>query len=338
MTNMLIALLYGALVVLSVAAPARSGSSAITRSTVDRPDQLSEWQIHAVYFVPKGSRDARLDSDGTLDAGVRRMQAWFRRASDGYTWRLDTFGPDQTLDVTFVRGNRTNEAYSSGSESVLTAVGDELRRRGMKVAKTHKRYLVFYAGDTQDLGLCGVAEYPIYAPRQYTPAGDPGVLLGGDFAMVFLGADQACHPDDFGRGSTPGWVQTSMMHELIHTEGLAPPGAPHTCDPSFLISAGHVCGLAAASLGVPSVTEPVDPERGDVMFPFVNMPLSEKVLDNGQDDFFATSFGTLDLTRSAFVDGPKGSALMSRSEDRVVAPPTVHIHGDHNSPFTHPNG
>lgn len=309
------------------ASPAHSDVPLISRATKDRPDQIGEWQIHVIYFVPKGTADARLDINGTLDAAARRMQTWFRSASGGYSWRLDTFGPDRRLDVTFVRGRKTNDAYTSGSTSVLSEVGEELRRMGMRVAKTKKRYLIFYAGDTSESELCGAAEYPIYAPRQYTPARDPGVLLGGDFAIVFLGAPAGCHPNDFGRGNTPGWVQSSMMHELIHTEGLTPPGALHTCEPTFLISAGHVCGFGPASLAAPTVTEPVDPERGDLMFPFINMALSEKVLDAGRDDYFDTSVGTLDLIDSAFIDGPGPASgrLLGRG---IVWPRTIEIHGD----------
>jgi hypothetical protein len=313
--------------VAAAAAPQRSAPGGIPRALEDRQDRLSKWQVHVVYFVPQGSPDERLDVDGTLDAAARRMQSWFKKASGGYSWRLDTFGPKGLLDVTFVRGRKTNDQYRSDGDTAFSSVGDELRSRGMEVARTRKRYLVFYGGDTSDDGLCGIATYPIYAPRQYTPARDSAVFTGGDYAFVFLGAAPTCRPTDFGSGDKPGWVQASMMHELTHTEGLAPPGAPHTCDFSLLVSAGHVCGFASASLAAAEATEPIDSQRTDVMFPFINLPLQDKVLDVDNDDYFNTTVATLDLTGSAFVHRPAGKSAPQLVQ-RVVVPKQVTVHGD----------
>lgn len=307
--------LGAALVAAALVAPAGAGGAAPARATADRPDQVAPFQIHVVYFVPRDGRDLRLDTNGTLHAAVVRMQEWFRKSSGGLTWRIDTYGPRRATDVTFVRGGRTNQEYKTGT-SVLDEVGDELRARGMSVGETKKRYLVFYGGDTSDNGLCGIADYPIYSARNYTPA--RGVLLGGDFAMVFLGAPAECRPRDFGSGLTPGWVQTSMMHELVHTEGLTPPGAPHTCDPAVVVSGGHVCGFGPASVAGAAVTEPLDPERHDLMFPYVNLPLSEKALDRGRDDYLHSPTATLDLAESAFVVGGRSAGGPVVAPTRLV--------------------
>lgn len=302
-------------------APAGAGGAVTARATADRPDQDAPFQVHVVYFVPRDGRDLRLDANGTLHAAVVRMQSWFRAASGGLTWRVDTYGPRRITDVTFVRGRRTNAEYKAGT-SVLDQVGTELRATGMSVERTNKRYLVFYGGDTSDSALCGIADYPVYSATAYTPA-RTGVLLGGDFAMVFLGAPGECRPRDFGTGTMPGWVQTSMMHELVHTEGLTPPGAPHTCDPTAVASAGHVCGLGAGSVAGGTVTEPLDPERTDLMFPYVNLPLSAKALDRGSDDYVRSPTATIDLAESAFVVGGRpggGPSILPARLVRVADP------------------
>lgn len=318
-------LVVTALAAAACAAPAFAGPSAVTgRAVQDRRDQVGPYQVHVVYFVPRDARDARLDANGTLDSAVGRMQTWFRAASGGLSWRIDTYGPGRQTDVTFVRGKYDTAHYRATSGSVFSGVTAELESAGMSVEKTNKRYLVFFAGGTRDDGLCGIADYPVYAPRAYTPARDRAALLGGSFAMVFLNAPAACKAGDFGRGSSPGWVQTSMMHELVHTEGLTPPGAPRNCDPTSVVSGGHVCGFGAASVAAAAATAGMDPERGDVMFPFINMPLSAKSLDSGHDDYFDSEVATLDLAESAFVQGP--GAVPPRGP--VVPPLRVEQHAD----------
>lgn len=94
----------------------------------------------------------------------------------------------------------------------------------------------------------------------------------------------------------------------MHSLGLSPPGAPHSCDPTVLAlnSVGHVCGFSAASSIAPQETVPLDPERADLMFPFSVAPLRELVLDRGHDDYFNTTVKTIDLKDSVLLDPPTG--------------------------------
>ncbi|MEO6205828.1 MAG: hypothetical protein ABIO67_10670, partial [Mycobacteriales bacterium] len=209
-----------------------------TRANADRADATAAPQMHVVYFVPRDSADQRRDIDGSITSGLERMNAWMA-ADSGLRWRFDRLRSDASLDVSFVRGGRLNSEYKSGSASVLDSVKSELTARGFDAA--NKRYLIFYCGDTRDSPLCGSAQYPIYAARQYTPARD-AVLLGGKTAIVFLNASAGCHSGEWGRASAPGWAEGTSLHELLHTEGLVAPGAPHECDPL----AGHVCGFGPA--------------------------------------------------------------------------------------------
>lgn len=72
----------------------------------------------------------------------------------------------------------------------------------------------------------------------------------------------------------------------------------------------------------------MDPERADLMFPFINMPLGAKILDQGSDDYFLTQFGTLDLKDSAFIDPPGSGTRSFRGDGRVVLPRSRSLHGD----------
>lgn len=175
----------------SVAGPA-------PRATADRPDALQGPQTHVVYFVPAGSRDARLDADGTIARGIEEQDAWFAKQSGGYRWRYDRFGPKRQIDVTFVRGSKPHSFYAStgssptGPANVLNNVRDELRQR--KIARDGKQYAILYGGDMRGSGYCGVSLYPIWSARTYTPVGEPyGATFG---AVVYTVADAGCRAAD----------------------------------------------------------------------------------------------------------------------------------------------
>lgn len=310
------------MLVASVLATSGSAEPAMTRATTDRPDLLRGAQTHVVYFVPAGSRDDGVDADGTIARGIEAQDDWFASQSGGYRWRYDRFGPKRTIDVTFVRGRKGHSFYKTAGSSpnapgnILHNVRDELRQRNL--AADGKQYAIFYAGDMRGTGYCGVSDYIIWSARTYTPVGE---RYGSSFgAVVYLVTDAGCRADDWGTDGKPGYVQSTLQHELLHSLGLSPPGAPHACDPTVLAlnSVGHVCGFSGASSLAPQQTIALDPERADLMFPYSVAPLHELVLDRGHDDYFNTTVKTIDLKDSVLLDPPTGGP--SRERQLVVAP------------------
>ena len=72
------------------------------------------------------------------------------------------------------------------------------------------------------------------------------------------------------------------MHELLHTLGAVPPGAPHSCPGA---SAGHTCD-----------------NPNDLMYPSTaGEPLSAKILDPGRDDYYGHSGGWIDTQDSPWL-------------------------------------
>jgi hypothetical protein len=68
----------------------------------------------------------------------------------------------------------------------------------------------------------------------------------------------------------------------------SPPAIAHVCT--------GVLGLTEGDLNL-------DPERTDIMFPFVSVPLAERVLDIGNDDYFRHSIPHLfDLANSPYLE------------------------------------
>lgn len=151
-----------------------------------------------------------------------------------------------------------------------------------------KRYLTFVEARSDS---CGDAFYPIW----------PGTApMNGQYADVYLLSPPRCRPASFGRPGAPSFAESTALQELIHNEALVSIGAPHTCQPDLF---SHIC---TGPLYLNETARDLDPERIDVMFPVTVSPLSEEVLDRGNDDYFEHPFPHLrDLANSLFLERRK---------------------------------
>jgi hypothetical protein len=59
----------------------------------------------------------------------------------------------------------------------------------------------------------------------------------------------------------------------------------------------HICTAAAGA-----VLDTLDPESADVMFPFVTVPLRNKVLDGDHDDYYEHPFPSRDFSDNPFFE------------------------------------
>jgi hypothetical protein len=254
------------------------------RTTADRPDLAVGSQAHAIYFVPSDGVDQTLDTNGVIENSVASMNLWLDGQTPGRHLRLDTYSDRGTprLDVSFVRGNRTTADYAADANGVFTAVTDELEARGWTADASQKRYYVYYEGPAEDPNICGTAYLN---------------TLGTGFAqwsVVFLGASPGCGARDFGTPSTgAGMSEAILLQESTHNEGIARPESLHHCW-AFQF---HICTAVAGA-----VLDSLDPESVDVMFPFVTVPLRNKVLDRDHDDYYEHPFPSRDLSDSPFFE------------------------------------
>lgn len=77
-----------------------AGASPLARSTVDRPDDSPEPQIHVLYVLPSDRGDRELDTNGTLESSVAAFQRWLAGQTGGRVLRLDTSGGSSTSPST----------------------------------------------------------------------------------------------------------------------------------------------------------------------------------------------------------------------------------------------
>jgi hypothetical protein len=158
-------------------------------------------------------------------------------------------------------------------------VRDDLSVAGLR--EPGVRYLVLVQGSAGI--VCGMSQMPQDGDA------DPGHV--GVVSAVFVG-DAGCPQDVPGSGGRVDW---ELAHELLHGDGAVPLGAPHHCPGAR----GHVCtaGLADGS----PVTDGLDPERADIMYPYPGLDLSEAHLDPGHDDYYETRVGLRDLADSPYL-------------------------------------
>lgn len=259
----------------------------LPRETADRPDFDSGRQVHLIYLVPGDATDEQLDVVGTLECSFRAQQQWLAQQTDGLEWRLDTFlidvvvdGQTRTVaapDITFVESPQPAANLESGG-----SVRRELEARGFD--DPDKRYLTYVESGSGG-GACGDALYPL--PHV-------GERWGGQYAQVYLNASEGCGSDDFGVPGAPSHTESIAQQELMHNDGMTPPGAPHGCLLGSPPGIGHVCTVAMP-------ISSLDPERFDVMYPFAGVPLSEKRLDIGHDDYFRHTLPIEDFENTPFL-------------------------------------
>jgi Divergent InlB B-repeat domain len=256
-------------------------------ATADRkPDQVAGHQIAVVYAHPLGSPDNFASVASKVATDLATVDAWWRAQDPTRTPRFDrfafpgcatTFGSLDLARVTLPRDATYYAPLVAGWERI----SDDVAAPPYGFSNRHKKYLVYYDGPRDDEEVCGIAD------------GNP--FAGSSYAQVYL---QACFRD-VGAGRVGA---TTAAHELMHTLGAVPAGAPHSC----FETGGHVCD-----------------RLDDVMYPSVaDGPLDALILDPGRDDYYGHSGSWFDLQDSfwlARLDAPQVPLTVSVSGPGRVA-------------------
>ena len=165
-----------------------------------------------MYVIPADGANESLDTNGAIETAIESISYWFRSQTGGLDLRWDTY--DGRLDITFHQ--------LSSNESSITAevayVRDRLERelRDVGVIGLDKQYLVFYGGGST--WSCGGGAWP--------------PLLKGVVSAIYLKGTPPnappCNSNTLGASATsPGYFEFAMLHEFIHTIGLAANCAPN---------------------------------------------------------------------------------------------------------------
>jgi Divergent InlB B-repeat domain len=206
-----------AVVLLATVPPLAARSGALPRSEVDRADDRTGPQIHALYVVPSDGADRGYDTDGTVAASVANWQGWFRGQTRGPGLRLDTSGGE--LDVTFRRLSQTDAQLAARGVFIRDAIEQELKAAGFN--QSGKIYAVYYDGSST--AACGGGAWPPTLPGN----------VGAVYLRATFGAGFPCYDATQSRAGLQ-LMDFAVLHEVLHTMGFVPTCAPrHT-------RAGHV--------------------------------------------------------------------------------------------------
>lgn len=195
------------------APPAEPPSEFLSRTTVDRPDQSGQSQVHAIYASPFGGVDRNLDTSGRIHIVMDQMNQWMFEQTPGRSFRLDTF--QGRLDVTYVQLPRTDEAYTVRGRFKRDAIEEDLMSMGFNVG--NKVYVVFYEGGHE---------------QSCADSSNPSFRHGYNVVVMYM--QNPCH-------DMTGYSRLAAVHEVLHAIGAMSPNAPlhselgHTTDPNDIM-------------------------------------------------------------------------------------------------------
>ena len=206
------------------------------------PNALAGYPVHWVYAIPSDGTDRFATFASSMQTDAEAIDAWWRGQDSTRVPREDLaqFACGLQLDLSTVRLSRSSAALQA-LDSPFDEIWSFLTSNGF--SSQFYKYVVYYDGPVSNDSHCG-------------SGGTLPDSLG--IAMVFV---QAC-------AGVPN--SAVAAHELIHTLGAVPDGAPHDCPAP---NGGHTCD-----------------DTRDILFPFSNgSPLADLILDPGRDDYYGHS-------------------------------------------------
>jgi hypothetical protein len=237
------------------AAPAaRAATWCGTTTTQDRPPALTGRSIRVIYAYPSDGADRSAQLAPQISADVDAIDDWWRTQDSAREPRFDRVAFACGLQADILSLRLSDAAATLQSSSVR---GDriETQARGATGESPYDKLLVYYDGPVDDADLCGEGGG--------TPDAD-------GIAIVYLGA---CTD-----------IQTAIIaaHELLHSFGALPDGAPNACPDTR----GHPCD-----------------SENDILYPFARpgTTLGSLVLDVGRDDYYGHAGGWPDLQDSLWL-------------------------------------
>jgi hypothetical protein len=225
-------------------------------TTQDLPDIVTGRQVHAIVALPADAPDTFAADANRVADDTASMTSWWLRQDPTRAPRFDLaqFSTGACLDISFIRLPSPGSAYVGSASGAFQRVENDLGAAGF--TNPALKYLVYFDGPSVAADVCGTGA---------------GQFLGGSpgYAVVWL-------------AGCPGVPTDSIAaHELLHSLGALPAGAPHACPGD----SGHPCD-----------------SKTDVLYPKTDgSPLIAQALDFNHDDYYAHNGSWDDLQDSQWL-------------------------------------
>jgi len=186
----------------SITSSSAENNAVAIRSQMDRPDDLSGYQIRLIYVVPASANDRQLDTDGTIGKWIEKIRT-ITSAQIGLTPRFDTFQGNQ--DIGFLQSKYTL-AQLYGTSGKLDA--DELLSKELSESEQNSFKAIGFIidGKIPNSKYCGYSRIP------------------GKYFTAWLGV--SCWEDTDWYNNRPymPYISNIILHEWLHSLGVE-----HTC-------------------------------------------------------------------------------------------------------------
>lgn len=224
-------------------------------SQVDRaPNVVAGNPVHWVYAIPADGADGLTGVADAMQGDAEEIDGWWRGQDPVRVLRNDLagFSCGAQLDITTLRVPRSS-AQLTPLQARFSAIAGALEQAGLDSSFT--KYAVYYDGPVSELNVCG-------------QGGSDSTGFG--VAVVYY------------RSCVGVSTAAVAVHEVMHTLGAVPRGAPNECAGA---NSGHTCD-----------------DEIDLMYPSIgDGTLTTKVLDPGRDDYYGHSGSWLDIQDSPWL-------------------------------------
>ena len=219
-----------------------------------KPNAVAGYPVHFIYAVPSDGTDRLSTFANRMETDWEAIDSWWRGQDPTRTPRADVaqFPCGLQIDLSSVK-LRQSSAQIAAQEEPFDQVFDSLD--SWASPRSSRSTSSTTTGRWGTTNICGI-----------------GGSLRGGFGLAVISV-RAC-----------AGVDTAQIaaHELTHTLGAVPSGAPHDCPAP---NDGHTC----------------DNDR-DLMYPTTDgTPLSGLTLDPGRDDYYGHSGPWLDVQDSPWL-------------------------------------
>jgi hypothetical protein len=217
------------------------------------PNAVAGNPVHWIYAIPSDGPDRSSTYASAMETDAESIDAWWRTSDPTRTLRSDlaSFPCGTQIDLSTIRLSRSGAQLAS-VDTRFGRIADELVSLGFE--SDHTKYVVYYDGPVEP-DICGQGG---------------GSRSGLGYAVVYV---QACAGVAF---------DTTAAHEVLHTMGAVPTGAPNMCPAP---DDGHVCD-----------------DLHDMMYPYGDdTPITGLTLDTGRNDYYAHSGAWPDMQDSPWL-------------------------------------